>query len=119
MGNVEPRTVEEPLTPKELASANKVRWDLVPWDALREVAEVLGSGAAKYTDRGWEQGVPWSRYYAAAQRHLTSWFQDHLDYDPETGRATLAHAACCVLFLLAYQLRTPLPGNERGKDDRP
>jgi hypothetical protein len=33
--------------------------------------------------------------------------------DHESGRSHLAHAACCVLFLLAYERR------KVGTDDRP
>jgi hypothetical protein len=35
------------------------------------------------------------------------------DNDPETGLSHLAHAMCCVMFLLSYHLR------KVGTDDRP
>lgn len=92
----------------------KPPWDLIPWDAVHEIVLVLQFGAQKYGSRNWEGGLLYSRLFAAAQRHLTSWFQDHEDYDPETGISHLAHAACCCLFLLAFVVR----GRE-DLDDRP
>lgn len=39
------------------------------------------------------------RYFAAAMRHLWAWWTGE-ERDAETGESHLAHAACCVLFLL-------------------
>ncbi len=90
----------------------KAPWHLLPYDALEEVVHVLQFGAQKYGDRNWEQGMEYSRPYSAAMRHLTSWFMGMRD-DEETGFNHLAHAACCILLLLAYEKRGI------GKDDRP
>lgn len=91
----------------------KLRFDLLPVDALAEVTDVFTEGASKYGDRNWEAGMRWGRVFSAAMRHLWAfWWGEELD--AETGRHHLAHAACCVLFLLAYALR----GNV-GVDDRP
>ena len=92
--------------------AGKLRYDLMPHDALAEYVGVLTYGSAKYSARNWEAGMDWSRMYAAALRHLTSWWQGE-DADPESGHPHLAHALCCISFLLAYQLR------KKGTDDRP
>lgn len=93
--------------------ADKVRWDLLPGDALAEIAKVLTFGADKYGDRNWEQGIQYGRVFAASMRHLWDWFRGE-DNDPETGLSHLAHAGCCVLFLLAYVLR-----GKTDHDDRP
>lgn len=91
---------------------DKVRMDLVPWDAVVEIAKILTFGARKYADRNWEKGFNWSRVYGALMRHLTLWFQGQ-DTDNETGRSHLSHAGCCIFFLLAFVLRGV------GVDDRP
>ncbi len=93
---------------------DKLPWELLPYDAVREVVKVLLFGKKKYSARNWEGGIVYSRLYAAAIRHLTSWFQDGEDQDPETGISHLAHACCCVLFMLAYVVR-----GTSGVDDRP
>lgn len=94
----------------------KERWDLLPHDALREVARVMSSvlveNGGKYEPRNWEKGIAASRLYAAAMQHLTSWWTGE-DLDPETGLHHLAHAACCVLFMLALARRS------HKHDDRP
>jgi len=79
----------------------KAPWHLVPWNALGDVVAVLDFGARKYGEGNWRL-VPNARerYFAATQRHLVAWFGGQ-HADPETGLPHLAHATCCVLFLLA------------------
>jgi hypothetical protein len=89
----------------------KLRYDLLPPDALAAVTQIFTDGAAKYGDRNWEQGISWSRCFAAAQRHLWA-FWDRQDTDPESGSPHLAHAIVNIMFLLAYQSRGI------GTDDR-
>lgn len=91
--------------------AGKPRMDLLPFDALTEVAHVLTFGAKKYGDRNWH-GLSVSRLFAAALRHLWAWWRGE-DNDEETGRSHLAHAACCVLMALEQTL------HRRQYDDRP
>lgn len=91
---------------------NKIRWDLVPYDAVNEIAKVLTFGAAKYEARNWEKGMNWSRAFGALQRHLTRWFHGQ-DKDKETRLTHLSNAGCCIFFLLAWELR------QVGVDDRP
>jgi len=90
----------------------KLPWHLFPDDAAEEIVKVLEFGANKYSPRGWEEGMDWSRVYSALRRHLVAWFFRRGN-DPDTGLSHLAHAGCCVLFLLAYELRN------KGTDDRP
>ena len=92
--------------------ADKVRVDLLPVDALTAVSQVLTYGSSKYGPRNWEQGMNWSRLYGALLRHVFAWWRGQ-NKDPETGYLHLAHAACCILFALSYQLRNA------GTDDRP
>jgi hypothetical protein len=87
-------------------------WHLVPWDAVRGIVKILAFGAKKYGDRNWEKGMDWSRPYAALIRHLTAWWNGE-KADAETGYSHLWHAGCCILFLIAYELRGT------GHDDRP
>lgn len=89
----------------------KATFDLVPFDALAAVHRVMVFGAGKYGARNWERGMGWLRLWNACLRHLFAWVAGE-DRDPETGESHLAHAACCILFLLAYVTR------QAGTDDR-
>ncbi len=84
--------------------SGKPRWDLLPFGALEEVARVLTFGARKYADDNWKK-VPdlRRRYLAASLRHVYSWRKGEAK-DPETGLHHLAHAACCLLFVLSYEV---------------
>lgn len=85
--------------------AGKLKWSLLPLDALREVLRVLHFGADKYGEFNWEfVDNKHERYFNAALRHLTAWWDGELA-DEESGFSHLAHAACCVLFLLASDVR--------------
>ena len=90
----------------------KLRFDLLPVLPLREIAKVFTIGAEKYDDRNWEQGISWSRVFGALMRHMWAWWRGE-KADPETGYSHLWHAACCIMFLIAYEER------EIGEDDRP
>lgn len=82
--------------------------------ALLSVGEVLAYGAKKYSARNWENGIMYSRVYGAATRHLMAFLSGEA-MDPETRLPHLAHAACCLMFLLTFEAR-----GQGGKlDDRP
>lgn len=87
-------------------------WHLAPWDAFCAIVRVMRFGAEKYGTRNWEQGMAWSRPFSALMRHLTAWWSGEAK-DAETGYSHLWHAGCCIVFLIAYELRGI------GQDDRP
>lgn len=93
------------------ADDGKLPFDLLPHDAITEIVKVLQFGAIKYEARNWEKGMHWSRPYAALMRHMYAWWRGQ-ENDPETGLSHLAHAGCCLLFLLSFVLR------QHGTDDR-
>ena len=81
---------------------NKTRWDLLPFEALEEVAAVLTYGAGKYSEQNWRWGFKFHRPLAAALRHITAWARGE-DTDEESGYSHLSHAVCCLLFLISFQ----------------
>lgn len=105
-------TAEQKTEPGKKFDAGKARMDLLAPELLYGVADVLAFGATKYGARNWEAGMTWGRCFAAAMRHLWAWWRGE-KFDPETGLPHLAHAACCLMFLLAYEARGV------GSDDRP
>lgn len=85
--------------------SGKWRFSLVPFKAMRSIIAVLEFGAQKYAPDNWKT-VPdaRTRYYDAAIRHLTAWFSGE-KLDQESGENHLAHAACCIMFLLWFDTR--------------
>lgn len=82
----------------------KARYDLIPPDALDELARVFTTGAAKYGDRNWEGGLVFGRVFAALMRHAWAFWRGE-DRDHEDGQHHLASVAWCALVLIAYQNR--------------
>jgi hypothetical protein len=75
-------------------------WTLMPWSALEWVVKVLEHGEQKYERDNWQQvDNGRQRYLAAAFRHLIAHTKGER-LDEESGLPHLAHACCCLLFLL-------------------
>ncbi len=89
----------------------KPAMDLLPGEALEEIAKVLDFGRKKYNAHNWRGGFKWGRVLAAALRHIFAFLRGE-DNDPETGLSHLAHAGCCILFALTFVL------TRTGEDDR-
>jgi len=102
------KTVLVPAGNKE--DSTKPRPSLLPWEAIEEVLKVLEFGAQKYAPDNWRY-IPDAKrhYWDAAMRHLIT-HKNGEQIDAESERSHLAHAACCVLFMLALELK-------EGKDD--
>jgi hypothetical protein len=80
--------------------ADKLDWTLLPVRPVQAILEVLHFGAKKYGRDNWKMvEKPRQRYLAAAMRHLTSVIDGDW-IDAESGKPHLAHAGCCILFLL-------------------
>lgn len=90
---------------------NKPRMELLPPEALEEIALVLNFGASKYQEHNWRKGMAYSRLLGAALRHIVAYIGGE-DKDPESGLSHLAHAGCCIMFLLTYEKKN------LGNDDR-
>lgn len=88
------------MTEGKKYDAGKLRWSLLPDGTIVQVLHVLEYGAKKYGENNWVS-VPnaRTRYYDAALRHIESWWQGQ-ETDQETDQSHLAHAVCCLLFLM-------------------
>jgi len=86
---------------------------LIAPELLVAVATILDFGAKKYGPRNWEDGLKYSRVFSAIMRHMWSWWSGR-NLDPESKYSHLWHAACGLMFLIAYEHR-----GMAGLDDRP
>jgi hypothetical protein len=80
----------------------KLPLHLLSTEAMNQTAAVLAFGAEKYAAHNWRKGFVWSRPLSATMRHITA-FNAGEDKDPESGLSHLAHAACCIMFLLEFE----------------
>jgi len=80
----------------------KLDWTLLPWSSVKSIVAVLQGGAKRYGRENWKQ-VPDARrrYTAALHRHLYA-VTDGEWLDPDDNLPHLAHAGCCILFLLWF-----------------
>lgn len=106
---------ETPVTSPTGGTKNRklARFDLMPTMPLKKLAEQYGRGAAKYGDRNWEKGYPWSLSYAAAMRHLNAFWGGE-DWDPEFPDAH--HLDAAMFHLMSLR---DFAQNHRMYDDRP
>jgi hypothetical protein len=83
--------------------SEKPQMALLPFDSLEEVARVLTFGARKYSPDNWRK-VPegLERYESAMLRHLAAYHRGEA-VDQESGLSHLAHAACCILFMIYFE----------------
>lgn len=83
--------------------AKLARYDLMPVDALRELAEHYGKGEKKYpTEAGipnFRKGYDISLSYAALQRHANQFWGGE-DIDTETGSNHMIAAAWHALYIV-------------------
>lgn len=95
-----------PLVAGRKDDQGKLRWSLLPWEALDTVVAVLCAGATKYGDNDWRSVTNWrDRYDSALERHMVAWRRGET-LDKDTRLPHLAHAVCCLLFLLTLDVGT-------------
>ena len=104
-------TDEKPKADALRYNDGKLRYDLLPADALQELVAVFTKGAEKYEPRNWEKGFHWMSCFASLMRHSWAWARGE-DRDPESGQLHMAHVAWNAMALLTFALR------QTGIDDR-
>lgn len=102
-----PHHIEQMKQPTETEQgvkydSGKLEYSLIPKGVLTPIIRVLQQGCQKYSKDNWQHvNTPKERYYNALQRHINQWWEGE-KYDVETGENHLAHAACCLMFLLWF-----------------
>lgn len=91
----------------------KLRWDLLPDDAIEKIVEIYTHGAIKYADENWRNGMQWKRVIGSLKRHLKA-FTIGEDIDADSGCLHLSQVAWNAITLLWYQLEQ-IEGDNRIK----
>lgn len=79
----------------------KTKYHLIPPRELKQLAQILTFGAEKYGENNWQLCDNPNRYVDALLRHLESWRSGEA-LDDETRMPHLAHALCCLMFILYF-----------------
>lgn len=78
----------------------KPRYDLIPGELLKRLAELYARGAEKYGDYNWQKAETpeeYQRFVASAFRHFEQWRAGDEDED---------HASATIWNIIAYEWHT-------------
>ena len=95
----------------------KGRFDLLPWNAIHEVAKHCEEGALKYGERNVDKGIPQHSFIDSGIRHLSKYIRNFTDEDH------LRAAAWNILWALEQETThkelndLPFRKEETEKDD--
>lgn len=91
-------------------SKGKLRWSLLPFEALEPVIRVLNYGATtKYAPNNWKHVPDKASYPDAIIRHWVKYFEYCEEFDGETGESHLASIVCNALFLIWDREHSDMP----------
>ena len=76
----------------------KMAWELVDFQALEPMVEVLMFGASKYSKDNWKKGQAITELLGSLFRHIIA-FQNGEDLDKESGKSHIGHAMCNLMFI--------------------
>jgi len=74
----------------------KLRYDLIPVEAMEEVVWNYTMGSFKYDDHNWRKGMSFSRMYAALERHAKDWNKG----EQRDKKDTQHHMAAVIFYAL-------------------
>ena len=92
--------------------AGKLRFDLIPPEVDRSLAEVYTLGAAKYSDRNWEKGIPFTVIIASLKRHLNEFELGTLVNHKDGDLLHVEHVLWWAAALVTFSKRTRVDLND-------
>lgn len=110
--------------PKNIDKEDKPKPSLIPMDLLIKVLEPgYREGILKYYRESWRLGFTTSDMFDGAIRHLSAYFYDKEDYDPDAAKLGikklhLGGAMFCILCMADTLLNHP-ELDDRDKDYNP
>ena len=84
--------------------SDKLRYDLIPPEVLKAMAEVLTYGAKKYKPNNWRECDDPERYIGALLRHLQAYrLGDRVDVESGLDHLAMAMTNVAMLYGIDYQ----------------
>jgi hypothetical protein len=90
----------------------KPRFDLIPPEAMKALAETYALGAVKYSDRNWEKGIPFSVALGALKRHLNAFELGSMVNTADGDIEHIAHVMWWAVALTTFVKRGRLDLND-------
>jgi hypothetical protein len=84
----------------------KIKFHLIPGDALEALAEVYTYGTIKYAPENWRKGMSWSRIFGGIMRHAWAFWRGE-EIDEESGMPHIIQAAWGCFTLYCYSKTRP------------
>lgn len=81
------------------------------------IGEVLTQSRGKYDELNWQKDTKFSTPYESAMRHLLAYWSGQ-DYDNESGKHHLLHAATNLMFLFFHSRNNPHMDDRGFKDKK-
>lgn len=78
------------------SDADNTRYDLIPPQPMRRLAETYAEGAMKYSDHNWLKGMPYSVTINHVLRHINLWLEG------DSSEDHLAHAAWGLFAIMTF-----------------
>ena len=94
------------------ADSGKLRYDLIPVEALKGIAEIFTYGARKYNDNNWLKSKYPDRYYAAMMRHISEIRRGHF-VDNESDLFHIDHALVCLIMYRELMIKNDIHPKEK------
>lgn len=88
--------------------------DLIPYEAIEEMAYTLAAGEQKYGTASWANGINMRRLISAALRHIGQ-FNSGQDLDAETQTLHISNAAVNLAFAIWMYKNRPDLDNRWSK----
>lgn len=92
----------------------KGRYDLLPWEAIHELAKHCEEGALKYGERNCEKGIPIHSLIDSAFRHLSCYMQGMKD-EPHL-RAAIWNIAFAIYMEQKHPEMQDIPTRKKDGD---
>ena len=91
----------------------KGRYDLLPWDAIHELAQHCENGAIKYGERNCEKGIPTHSLLDSAVRHLSCYLRGQKEENHL--RAAMWNVAMAIEMELNNKDMQDIPNRLKGE----
>lgn len=91
----------------------KPRYDLIPHEMLKRLADLYSRGAVKYGENNWrlaKDKVELDRFKASAFRHFMQWFSNS-DIEED-------HASAIIFNVMSFEWHTKHKQDEKKKTDK-